>query len=587
MPKKRLYLSHVNNRYGENVYIPLSVGVLWAFARTFPEITNAYEFIDFLYLKEPIEQAVARLEDPDIIGIAHYIWNSEWNKAFAKAIKEKYPNCIVLVGGVHVPDESPAILDENSYFDFAIYGEGEGAFTDFLREHLIKNYANVDSLIWRDDESVRVNKRREFVDLDKLRSPYLDGVFDNLWEREPRWQVLQETARGCPYGCVFCEWGTTALSKLRPFSEERVFQEIEWFGQHKVPYVDNADANFGIIKRDVEITKHLVQVKEKYGFPVTFRTSFAKNSSDVIWNISNILHNANMLKAVTLALQSLQDDVLINIKRKNIKFDKFAEYIRRYDQAGIPTYTELIIGLAGETLDTFLNGIERCLEAGQHNGLFCYLNLALPNTEQNLLEYRSVHGIKTVSMFAMLSHGTPSETVREKQEIIVETASMPHEDWKRAYLHSKVVEIFHALGLLQDLALVLRQKGLRYRDFYSDLLDWCLANPTTIAGREVVAIRDLLNNALSGGLWDCVDIRFGSISWPPEEFAFIRICCELDRFYTEIKEFILSKEVSIDDFEKQRKSIVSPTPGDETKWAKETAWFGRKGYASKKRKFST
>jgi radical SAM superfamily enzyme YgiQ (UPF0313 family) len=592
--KKRLYLVHAQGRYGENTYIPLSVGCLWAYARTFPEITAAYEMVDFLYLKEPIERAVARLEAPDVVGLAHYIWNAEWNKAFARAVKERWPSCTIIVGGVQVPDESPRILEENPQFDFAIYGEGEGAFADFLREHIkhtgwvrtgndgfgyerVVNYTSIGSLIWRSQfDGIVINPRHAFVPLEELRSPYLDGVFDSLWSREPRWQVLQEFDRGCPYLCSMCAWGQAALNDIRLFPEERIRAEIEWFGQHGVDYLDQADANYGIVKRDVELTKFLVETKRKYGYPKTFRTSFAKNSNETIYNIATMLHEANMLKSVTLAMQSMESDVLVNIKRKNIKFDKFGDLIKRYEDAGIPTYTELILGLAGESFDTFLNGIERCLEAGQHRGLFCYLNISLPNTEQADPKYVEAHGLKTRSMLAMLTHGTPNDSVpREKQDIVVATTAMPHDDWKKAWLISKTIEIFHAQGgLLRDVAIMLHNEHqLRYVDFYMALLYWCLQNPHTVAGQEIYNLRNLLDNVLDGDLWDCIDPRLGDISWPPEEFAYAHILLEADKFYSEVENFLL--KWSIPD---HMRALSGPLLGEDTvTWARDHVWYGRKG----------
>lgn len=593
--KQRLYLVGVNQRYGENVYIPYSVGLLYAYARTFPEIVNAYDMCGFLYLKEPIEEAVARIIEPDIIGISAYIWNFEWNKAFARAVKERWPDCTILVGGVQVPDESTRILDENAQFDFAIYGEGEGAFADFLREHTqeTQDYSRLGSLIYRSiGGDVRVTARRPFVPLEELRSPYLEGAFDDIWPLEPRWQILHETNRGCMYECSMCAWGQATLSKLRLFPEERVRREIEWFGRHQVDYVDNADANAGVVKRDIDFAKLLGTTKAKHGYPKTFRTSFAKNSNDVVWAIANILHDANMLKSVTLALQSLDSDVLVNIKRKNIKFDKFADLVKRYADAGIPTYTELILGLPGETLDTFLDGIERCLVAGQHQGVFVYNNLMLENTEQNTSEYRQAHGLRSVSLEAMLTHGTPTPGVpRERQEIVIETSTMSHEHWKRGYLYGKVIEVFHAQGLLQHLAITLHERyGARYRDFYMEVLDWCLEHPWTVAGREICGIRDVLERALAGGSWDCVDPRLGEISWPPEEFAFARICCELDKFYDEICDSFVyaSQGPSVEErmklLEEQRSMIVGPEPGREAEWAREVVWYSRKGTAARKRR---
>lgn len=579
---------HAQGRYGENCYIPLSVGVLWAYARTFKDITDAYEMVDFLYLKESIEVAVARLENPQLLALAHYLWNAEWNKAFAQAVKAKFPSCVIIVGGVQVPDESPRILEEQPYFDFGVYGEGEGAFADFLREHAgDQHYWDVGSLIWKNDGEICVNPRHAFTDLAELRSPYLDGVFDELWSREPRWQVLQESNRGCGVGCHFCAWGQAAQNKLRLLPIERVNAESEWFGQHKVIYVDQADANFAVVKRDIDITKHLVAVKEKYGYPHTFRTSFAKNSNDTVWEIANILHDAKMLKSVTLAMQSMDDGVLVAIHRKNIKYNKFGELIKRYESAGIPTYTELIIGLPEETLDTFLNGIDSNLEAGQHSGLFCYLNLCLENTEQRKPEYMKMYGLRALPMKAMLSHGTPDNTVpREMQDIIVETAAMSHEDWKRAWLYSKVIEVFHAQGLLQNVAIACHARGLKYRDFYTQLIDWMRANPDTVAGRQLAALEKLLDGVLAGGLWDCMDVRFGEISWPPEEFAFARICLELDTFYDEVEMFLTTLPLDIETIVKQREVISEPWD-DTVAWAQEVIWYQRKGNAAKLRQART
>ncbi len=583
--KQRLYMVQVNGRYGENVYLPYSVGLLWAYARTFPEIAAAYDMIDFLYLKEPIEAAVARLVAPDLIAISCYVWNWEWSKAFARAVKERWPNCRIVVGGVQVQDESPEILLENPQFDFAIYGEGEGAFADFLRARACNgdSLSSVGSLIWRNGPAIRVNPRRAFTDLAELRSPYLDGVFDAMLAREPRWQVLQETTRGCPYACTFCAWGQAALSDLRQLPLERVLGEIEWFGQHHAPYLDNADANFGIVKRDVDIARHMVATKAKYGYPQTFRAAFAKNSNEVIWEIANLMHGAGMLKSVTLAMQSMDADVLVNIKRKNIKFDKFGDLIKRYDDAGIPTYTELILGLPGETLDQFLDGVEKNLAAGMHQGLFMYVNLMLNNTEQHQADYIATHGLKTLPLKAMLTHGTPDESaIREVQPVIVETAAMTHDEWKRGWLYAKVIEVFHSQGLLRDIAVALHGRGLSYRDFYGSLIRWIGIRPTTVAAREVAGLKDVLERALADGVWDCVDPRLGDISWPPEEFAFARICLELDRFYDEVDDFLIGQGAEDEEIAAQRAAPARPT-GDTVVWAREMVWYGRKGYANKKK----
>lgn len=209
--KKRLYLAQFQGRYGSNCFLPYSVGLIWSFAKTFPAVTDAYEMCGFLYAKEPIAKAIEKLDRPDLVCLSHYIWNAEYNRAFAKAIKEKWPNCTTLVGGVHVWEESPRTLEENPQFDFGIFGEGEQAFVDFVVEYSKENpnYSKCGSLIWRKTEplvnttwevqrSIKVNQRQPLVDVSKLRSPYLDGVFDSLLPLERSWTGSSETDRGCP-----------------------------------------------------------------------------------------------------------------------------------------------------------------------------------------------------------------------------------------------------------------------------------------------------------------------------------------------------------------------------------------------------
>ena len=386
---------------------------------------------------------------------------------------------------------------------------------------------------------------------------------------------------------AFCAWGNSAMAKVRPFPDERVASEYEWFGEHKVDYIDNADANMPLFERDIVLIDKLVDVNKRYGFPQKFRTSFAKNSNDKVWRMASKLHAAGMLKSVTLAMQSMDSEVLTSIKRKNIKFDHFGDLVRKYESAGMPTYTELIMGLPQESLSSYLEGIDVNLEAGQ-SSLFMYVNIMLPNTEQNTPEYRAKYGLKTVPLRAMLSHGTPMPGIPvEIQETVVETSTLPHADWKTAWVYSKLIEVFHVQGLLQTVAVYCRQEGVPYRTFYKSLLAWLTANEQTVAGREFSALKRLLDGALAGGSWDCVDERMGEISWPPEEFAYGRIVLSFADFWQEIQGFLDDWQVPTEIREQQRAEIPLPEDGKTVGWARECVWFQRKGYAAFKRKKAT
>lgn len=197
MKKLKLVLSQTQAAYGDNVYLPLAVGCLWAHARQFPEIREAWDKPIFLYKKEPLDKAMERIGDPpDVAAFSCYIWNWEWNKAAAALIKTYNPKTTIVFGGVHIPDKSSEKWwREHNYVDFLIHGEGEQPFADFLREYVgNRDWSKVAGLTSREFQN-----ERKFAPLEKLTSPYLDGTFDKLLPLERRFQTLQETNRGCPY----------------------------------------------------------------------------------------------------------------------------------------------------------------------------------------------------------------------------------------------------------------------------------------------------------------------------------------------------------------------------------------------------
>src|SRR3989344_4955164 len=95
------------------------------------------------------------------------------------------------------------------------------------------------------------------------------------------------------------------------------------------------------------------------------------------------------------------------VKRRNIKIKDFTSYMRQYREAKIATYTELIMGLPCETYTTFKEGIDKLINAGQHNGLNNYVCLLLPNDEMSDPDYVRKHRLGWVKMPILLAHSTP------------------------------------------------------------------------------------------------------------------------------------------------------------------------------------
>jgi hypothetical protein len=115
MRRARVYLAQVNHQYGDNVFLPYSVGLLWAFARQDPEVARHYELAEFLFLREPVDTAVARMKKPDVVGISCYIWNASYSNALAAAVKRSFPDCLIVMGGPEIPTASSGFFTRHPY----------------------------------------------------------------------------------------------------------------------------------------------------------------------------------------------------------------------------------------------------------------------------------------------------------------------------------------------------------------------------------------------------------------------------------------------------------------------------------------
>ena len=68
----------------------------------------------------------------------------------------------------------------------------------------------------------------------------------------------------------------------------------------------------------------------------------------------------------------MDEKTLKVVKRQNIKPETFTQLMGMYDEAGIATYTELIMGMPGETYKSSKKGIDTLLD-GQDKSLNAYV----------------------------------------------------------------------------------------------------------------------------------------------------------------------------------------------------------------------
>jgi 2-(S-pantetheinyl)-carbapenam-3-carboxylate methyltransferase len=537
--KTRIAFFQFGFRYGNEVYLPYSVGLLWAYARTLPDVAERYENGGFVFLRDDPDRIVAGLDAPGVAAFSTYVWNWEMSVAVARRIKARFPACLIVFGGPQVPNRVGDFFARHPYIDVLVHGEGEVTFAELLREHAgARDYARVAGLSHAGGTSAPRPRTRE---LDRFPSPYLTGVFDDLLKLPYDFAAVWETNRGCPYACTFCDWGSSIAQKMSTWSEARLDAEIDYFGERRIRYVYGGDANFGILPRDVHIAERLAATKARLGYPDKFRVNFAKNSNERVRAIAKILNDQRLEKGITLSVQSMDETTLTTIKRRNMKYDSLAGFLKQYRRDGIAAYTEVILGLPGETYQSFKSGLDTLMEAGAHDCVLIYRCTVLPNAEMNDPTYRAAHGIKWKRMPIFLNHTFPgSDPVQEFEDAVVETATMSEDDYRRSLVFAWAQQAFHALHLTQVVAIYARARGgVRYAEFYERLLEFAEARPDTLVGEELRATRAKIADVLDRGqTWDIVVDGFTRLTWALEEASFLRISLELDRFYAELDAFL-------------------------------------------------
>lgn len=530
--------SQFNYQYGDQIHFPYSIASLVAYINS-TDIAPHFKFEKAFVFRDKIDEYIQQCKDTDILLCSCYVWNWEITKHLAREVRKLNPKCMIIFGGPQIPELSQGFFEKHPYVDMIVHGEGEHVLENMLRTYLgNKDFASVKGIETKD---FRTHPQERINDLDSLPSPYLTNTVWSLVDKVDgvRWIASWETNRGCPYQCTFCDWGSATFTKMRKWEETRLFKEIEWFADNKIPYIDCCDANFGIYQeRDFRLAQKLKEVALKKHYPERIRPAWAKNSSEKIIPIAKELQEGGILGAVTLAVQSLDKNTLNIIKRANIKFDKFADLTTSFKLAGIPTYTEIIMGLPGETLESFKNGLEDIART-KIGIVFIYNCSVLPNAPMNVPEYRKNHQIETISSPIMLVHSSIHRRgIQEYEEIIVSTSDCTKDELKEIYLYSWAFLTLHSLGILKHVAEYYHQtQGLPFMKFYETLIEYCRSEQSIFSEefQKIVKYRD---DGYAGRGWDHHDSNLGEINWPIEEASWLRLSYDKTRLADAIESLL-------------------------------------------------
>lgn len=461
MKKKVAFLFFDINR----LLLPLAYEYLKGYALADPDVAQnwAFEYHSAYSYDVSPQQMAAMMEDikADVFAFSCYAWNMGLIGKGLDVHLEKHPETHIIMGGPQVSFQGKRYLRPEHENLVICNGEGERTFRSYLKEYLAEtpDLGRVKGLSFYKDLMLHTIPNERMEALDDIPSPYQDRFFKADPKEYEFFFTVLETNRGCPFACKFCTWGSLGV-KPAMFSRERVERDIEWIAQQGFAGMYFLDANFGLYPRDLEITKFIVECKEKYGAPEKLVFLNAYSNGRRLGQIYKILADAGIRLTCVLSLQSMSGPALKAIGRK--AFDDL-EWLQGFlIENHIDSYGDILWPIPGETLASLQSSIEKLCEM---RGNFFIVPLALLNNS-GFEKHRDEYGIFAV----------PAEDLNHEAELVVGTREVGYADYVRGWEFIFSAMALHVFGGLCLTARYLHESGLeRYADIFSKFADFAMS----------------------------------------------------------------------------------------------------------------
>lgn len=295
--------------------------------------------------QRPVDIAEVLLaRDPKIIGFGIYIWNVTQTEIVVAAIKRVRPDIVIILGGPEVSHEvetQPIV----QLADYVITGEADLKFAEVCQQLLSGN---------RPASKIMAALLPEFS---QLTLPYDLYTDDDVAHRI----VYIEASRGCPFTCEFC------LSSLEvPVRQVPLpvllgqMQQLIRRGVKQFKFVDRTfNLNVNTSKAILEFFLERHEPGHFYHFemvpdrlPEPLREVIAKFPRGSL--------------QFEVGIQTFNPEVggLIKRRQNYARLEENFTFLRR--ETGVHIHADLIVGLPGETLESFAAGFNRLVALGPH-----------------------------------------------------------------------------------------------------------------------------------------------------------------------------------------------------------------------------
>jgi radical SAM superfamily enzyme YgiQ (UPF0313 family) len=274
---------------------------------------------------------------PRIVAFGVYIWNVAETLEVVAALKRVSPQTTVVLGGPEVSyelDTQPIV----ALADYVITGEADLKFAEVCRQLL------------RGERPPCKVIPAELPDVAQLASPYHLYSDDDIAHRI----IYIEASRGCPFTCEFC------LSSLdipvRQFPLDKLLAELQRLIDRGVKQFKFVDRTFNL---NLAVSRALLQFfLDRYQPGMFFHFEMVPDRLPEPLREVIAKYPPGSLQ-FEVGIQTFNEETSALIKRRQnyARLEENLNFLR--GQTGVHIHADLIVGLPGESQESFATGFDR------------------------------------------------------------------------------------------------------------------------------------------------------------------------------------------------------------------------------------
>lgn len=480
----------------KDLFVDRGVPLLWCSAKTFYEENSTKVdqwnwanpwFAEDFSVDEILDQC--KQNPPHVFGCSVFVWNESLMFELGRRVKEQHPECLVVYGGPQIDIKySDDYFKNHPWVDVVCPSDGYGEIIikELLDHYPIKDFEDIPYIYYTNEKREKLFSKKS---IEKRSFVWPSNIYkaqeETLKDLKFRY-VIYETSRGCPYKCIYCDWGGGTYTKISKKPYTTVLDEIDWLAQHQVHELMLSDANFGIMPIDVDIAEHLAECKRTYGYPQAMAIEVSKNGLKRSRQMLEILAEAKLIPNLKIPLQTTDPEVKKNIERIDVDIKDQLEmaYELRNKFPHLMIRSETILGLPGDTYEKTLDQLDELIP--EKLLVMAYPWLLLPEAPAYSPEMREKFKIGTIRKLsnagALFVHkdnnkerdagiaGWGPQTDHVTVETVVETYSYSKDEWLDMFLIHAFATAGTPLGLNDHLVDYLKKEhNLKIRDTYDFL----------------------------------------------------------------------------------------------------------------------